>query len=705
MLKLPFLHKLTIGRRLIAGFTLITAVLAAAVGTTIATVSGLSTTVERMTGLRVPVAMTSTELEGNIFATLGSLRGYLLTGNPKMKADLVAAWRGLDSASAKFDAFTDRFTNPENRAKWSEAKALLEEFRVAQERAEKIAFTDEAFPATKLLTGEAAPRLNTMLSEITRMINEEEGLDAGPERKRLLKTMADVRGNLAASAAQLRTFLLTGDGAAKEEFKGFSERFETALKSLSREKALLSSVQGRAFDAFIGAHAGFPALTEEIIAIRESPEWNRPVHILAAEAAPRADRILDIMIGPKGADGSRAGGIKGDQQQMLAADTADVASGMSSLNALQWTLLVFGLVGAAVITVLTTRAIVPPIRTMTATMRILAEGDTSAEIPHRARKDEIGSMASAVQVFKDNMIRTRELEREAAEQKARAEAERRQAVLELANGFEKAIGTVVNAVSDAATELQTAAQSMSASSEQTSTQSTVVAAASEEAATNVRGVAAAAEQLSGSVREISRQVDQSTRIAEKAAEEARQTNIQVSELANGARKIGTIVELINNIARQTNLLALNATIEAARAGEAGKGFSVVAQEVKALADQTTKATAEIDSQIGSLQVSVERATDSIVVINKTVEEMNGIASAIAAAVTEQSAATEDIARNVHEAAKGTTEVTSNIAGVNQAAESSSAASSQVLSAANDLSEQSERLRSEVTRFLTTVRAA
>jgi methyl-accepting chemotaxis protein len=350
-------------------------------------------------------------------------------------------------------------------------------------------------------------------------------------------------------------------------------------------------------------------------------------------------------------------------------------------------------------------AVSRPIEQITQSMSVLSKGDVSIPIPFGDRNNEIGAMARAVQIFKDNMIRTRALEADAEAAKTRAETERKHAMAEMADRFERTVGAIVTTVSDAAAELQAAASALSSSSSQTTHQSTVVAAASEQAAANVRMVAAAAEELSGSVREISRQVSMSSTIARKAVEEAEQTNEQVSGLSVGAQKIGAIVDLINDIASKTNLLALNATIEAARAGEAGRGFAVVAQEVKALAEQTGKATAEITGHINAVQTSTDQAANAILGIGKTIDEINHIAAGIAAAVEEQGAATDEIARNVDQAAQGTTEVTRNISGVNQAAESSSASASQVLSAATELSSQSDKLRTEMHRFLSTVRAA
>jgi methyl-accepting chemotaxis protein len=349
--------------------------------------------------------------------------------------------------------------------------------------------------------------------------------------------------------------------------------------------------------------------------------------------------------------------------------------------------------------------IVRSMNQMTDAMGTIAEGDTSIAVPCVDRRDEMGDMARALLVFKQNAekVQAMQAEREALEKAARAE--KVAAMNRLADEFEAKIGEIVETVSSASTELEASATTLTSTAERSQELATTVAAASEEASTNVQSVASATEELTSSVTEISRQVQESARMASDAVGQARTTNERVSELSKAAARIGDVVELINTIAGQTNLLALNATIEAARAGEAGRGFAVVASEVKALAEQTAKATGEISQQISGIQGATQESVTAIKEISSTIEKLSEISSTIAAAVEEQGAATQEISRNVQQAALGTTQVSANITDVQRGAGETGSASSQVLSAAQMLSGDSNRLKVEVSKFLDTVRAA
>jgi methyl-accepting chemotaxis protein len=367
--------------------------------------------------------------------------------------------------------------------------------------------------------------------------------------------------------------------------------------------------------------------------------------------------------------------------------------------------------GAAVllgllIAFLIARGIILPLSGLTSGMKQLAGGDFSVVLPGLDRKDEVGDMAKAVEDFK---VRAAEKAREEAETKIKQDEvltrQRKTEMHRLADNFEAAVGQIVETVSQASSELESSAKTLTASAERAQQKTTMVAAASEEASTNVQSVASATEELSSSVNEISRQVQESARMASDAVGQARSTTDRVSELSKAATRIGDVVELINTIAGQTNLLALNATIEAARAGEAGRGFAVVASEVKALAEQTAKATGEIGQQISGIQAATQDSVNAIKVISGTIERLAEISSTIAAAVEEQGAATQEISRNVQQAAQGTQQVSSNITDVQRGASETGSASSQVLSAAQTLSDDSDRLKAEVGKFLGSVRAA
>ncbi|MET0969887.1 MAG: methyl-accepting chemotaxis protein [Tardiphaga sp.] len=361
------------------------------------------------------------------------------------------------------------------------------------------------------------------------------------------------------------------------------------------------------------------------------------------------------------------------------------------------------LIGTSIFSVFT---IARPMSALSRSMNDLAEGNFSVVLPGLGRKDEIGEVADAVEKFKVKAQERAHTEAEAQKDQQQLTADqRRRDMIKLADDFESAVGQIVNTVSSASVELEGSAGMLTSSAERSQNLTTMVAAASEEASTNVQSVASSTEEMASSVSEISRQVQESARIAHDAVDQAQKTNSRVGELSKAASRIGDVVELINTIAGQTNLLALNATIEAARAGEAGRGFAVVAAEVKTLAEQTAKATGEISNQINSIQVATDESVVAIRDIGVTIGRMSEIAATIASAVEEQGAATHEISRNVQQAAHGTSQVSAHITEVQRGASETGSASTQVLSAAKSLSSESRRLKTEVGRFLTSVRVA
>jgi methyl-accepting chemotaxis protein len=424
----------------------------------------------------------------------------------------------------------------------------------------------------------------------------------------------------------------------------------------------------------------------------------------------------------------KAMGAAGDRLEAAVTDIDDSASRFSSIAmAAELGALVVGMTLTPMLLAYIVFGMLRPLARIKDAMHELAQRNFAVRLPDIDRRDEIGDMAGSIEVFRRSMLDNDRLQAEQGEAHAHAveerrlaqehefaaravaeetaAAERRQAMQNLADRFETAVGTIIEKVSTHSTELEAAAGTLTKTAETTQELSGVVAAASEEASANVHSVASATEKMTGSVGEIGRQVQESSAIADEAVEQAHKTDARITELSQAANRIGDVVKLITAIAEQTNLLALNATIEAARAGEAGKGFAVVAQEVKALAAQTAKATGEIDTQISGMQTATNEAVAAIKEIGGTIGRISQIAAAIAAAVEEQGAATEEIARNVQEVAAGTTQVASNIVSVNRGASETGQASSQVLSSARALASESRHLKVEVGNFLKTVRTA
>jgi methyl-accepting chemotaxis protein len=509
-----------------------------------------------------------------------------------------------------------------------------------------------------------------------------------------VRVLGEIRAATITYRAIVRSHLLATNEAGKQAQEVLLAKWLDILSAArKRYEPLINSAEERAF--YTESNAAWMEYLDgvkQVLVLSHKNEDNeaRTLHAKASLVGVRSDEILqkDIDLNNQGADGA-------------AANAATSYASAMKMVIVSLTLAVIIGIGAAVFLV---RDVSAGIKSIVAPMQALGAGDLAANVPHQGETTEIGGMADSLQVFKEALIAKKAAD-EAASFDAKEKIRRGERVDAITRRFEELIGDIVETVSSASTELETYAGTLTSTAQRSQELTVIVSAASEEASANVQSVASATEEMAASVNEISRQVQESANIANQAVGQARLTNDRVSELVKAAARIGDVVELINTIAGQTNLLALNATIEAARAGEAGRGFAVVASEVKALAEQTAKATGEISLQISGIQSATQESVGAIREIGDTIRRMSEISSTIASAVEEQGAATREISRNVQQAAQGTVQVSSNITDVQRGASETGSASSQVLSAARSLSSESSRLKIEVSNFLSSVRAA
>ncbi|WP_109119747.1 HAMP domain-containing methyl-accepting chemotaxis protein [Azospirillum sp. TSO22-1] len=670
---LPSLASLKVGTRVYAGFALVLALILVTSALGVRALQSARNDVGRM-AREAAETVNTLDLDGDIGRISRHAREFALTGEEKRIGEVRT---GLNAAQGKVQKALDGIDEPESARAMRDMADAFRRYRegfetlVGQRRAFDAVLADEIRPG--------AADLGKRLEFFVRHAADEGQADivflSVAAMHRFLGVRVAIESFVADFGDVARTALTLQNDLAE---------VQRALTVLAAE-ATAQTAEAAEIQQILGTYvAAFGRLAER------KAELNATVSTVVAGHGQRMTDALEI--------------IKTAGKRSVAAIEQEVAATADSNRNVQILLSAGALLLGALLAWMTASSVVGPVRGMTATMRRLAEGDLTVAIPALAKRDEIGQMAAAVQVFKDSAIEKQRIEAEQDRLKADTEAEKHRAMERLADQFETTVRGVVTQVSSAATQMQGNAQALSSMAEESRAQATAVATATEQTSANVQTVAASSEQMASSIGEITRQVNESATIARRAAEHAETTNGTIQALAEQAQRIGEVVQLINSIAGQTNLLALNATIEAARAGEMGKGFAVVASEVKSLANQTGKATEEIAAQIAAMQQATGNAVGAIGAITHTIADINQIAAAIAAAIEEQDAATREIARNVQQAAAGTHEISTNIAGVQHAAEGTGKAACEVLEAARELFRDSETLSSEVDRFIRQVRS-
>jgi methyl-accepting chemotaxis protein len=598
---------------------------------------------------------------------------YLATGNEEQL-------RNASDAAAKatelLQVAAQATTSPERRRAYNDLQTSLNEF---QRKRETLVQSTQTINADRSKLSAGGDQLSSATAKLV------EAARASGDAS-LIRAASEIEPAVLLVRVAHWRFLTTHEPSGPATFKSSASRASVAIAAL--EQAELAN----AIRPLVAATK--TALSDYITAFDSvSTQMLKRDELFEKHLAPL---LVDMQTTAANAQSS----LSHDFEQMRDANDGVIDTTITLQEVAAGLVLVIG----ALMAFLIARVIIGPVAAMTEAMERLATGDIRVEVPSREHSDEIGAMARAVEVFKQNAVERRRLEDEKAQNEARSVQERYGALTRLADTFSGSVGGIIDTVSATATELEAAATTLTRTAETTHDLAGAVAGASEDASTNVQSVATAAEELFASVNEIGRQVQQSTTIAAQAVKQAEATDARISDLSQAASRIGDVVQLITAIAEQTNLLALNATIEAARAGESGRGFAVVAQEVKTLAAQTQKATGDIGAQITGMQAATQQSVGAIKEIGTTISRISEIASIIAAAVEQQSATTQEISRSINRASQSTGQVATKIGEVNRGASETGSASSQVLTSARSLANEGNRLKVEVEKFLATVRA-
>lgn len=647
--------------------------------------------VEDIVNKSVPSAFSGSQLATDVNASMAALRGWVLTADPQFKTDREEIWGRIATEVSELDRYAALDDTSADAQLWLTIKDQLLRFEKEQAAVEAIAHSPDDLPATRLLNEKVTPLTDSMLQSISQAYIEEVSLAATPERKQMLAQMGDLRGAIAVVTGNLRAYLLTGQAHYVDQYRAVWSWAGGQLDALRARSLNLSETQLSEVTTFYKAYEEVTPLFDEMARIRSSEQWNQSRFLMVQNVIPLSRDILHNLTDEEN------GLVSLKRQQMN--DAGEEALGATSGLSMTSYVLAFTGVGVGVLMVLlSSRAIAQPVQSMTQVMTQLAQGRTNVAIPGLTRRDEIGSMARALEVFKKNAQERERLEAEKEETQQRREA-RAQRLEKLSQDFEGSVRSVLANTETATQNMSQSAQALDETAKMTLSEVQTTTAASQETRASVQDVAAAIGELSGSFEEVNANAVSSVASIEEAIVKGENASQTVHWMRDAAARIGEVVKMIEEIAAQTNLLALNATVEAARAGEAGKGFSVVAGEVKNLANQTARATQEITEHIVKMQETTDKSVAAISDVCETIAVVGEQAQTVRETVERQNQSAGAISHSIQDVSKNADVIASSVHSVDEAAVQTTQMAQEVGDAMQSVSAEAANLKAEVETFL------